>query len=70
MATREVTLHQLGLQAADIVAIVQDGNQQAMAELDDRVVRHAVLNFGPRPDVPCRRSTTWTRLRRRTRCSS
>jgi len=51
MSTREVTLHQLGLQAADIIAILQDGNQQAMSELDDRVVRHAVLNFGPRPDV-------------------
>jgi hypothetical protein len=50
-ATREVTLDQLGLQPADIVAILQDGNEQAMSELDDRVVHHAVLNFGPRPDV-------------------
>jgi hypothetical protein len=51
MATQEVTLHHLGLQAADIIAILQEGNQQAMSELDDRVVRYAVLNFGPRPDV-------------------
>jgi hypothetical protein len=50
-ATREVTLDELDLQPADIVAIFQDGNQQAMNELDDRIVRHAVLTFGPRPDV-------------------
>lgn len=48
---REVTLDLLGLQASDIVAMLQDENQQAMSELDDRVVRYAVLNFGPRPDV-------------------
>lgn len=50
--TEPVTLRQLGLQPADVVAILQEGNQQAMSELDDRIVRHAVVNFGPRPDVP------------------
>ncbi len=52
MDTREVTLRDLGLQPADLVAILQEGNEQAMSELDDRIVRHAVLSFGPRPDVP------------------
>lgn len=49
--TRPVTLRDLNLQPADFVAIMQEGNEQAMSELDDRFVRHAVKNFGPRPDV-------------------
>jgi hypothetical protein len=49
---REVNLFELDLQPADLVAIIQEGNEQAMAELDDRIVRRVVENFGPRPDVP------------------
>lgn len=59
-ATRTVTLRDLGLQPADLVAILQEGNEQAMSELDDRIVRHAFSGFGPplsgpitvRPDIP------------------
>lgn len=50
--TREITLRQLDLQPADFIPLIRDDNQQAMTELDDRVTRFAVLNFGPRPDVP------------------
>jgi hypothetical protein len=50
--TREITLRQLDLQPADFIPLIRDDNQQAMSELDDRVTRFAVLNFGPRPDVP------------------
>jgi hypothetical protein len=52
--TREITLQQLGLQPADLLAILREGNEQAMAEMDDRLLRHTVLNFGPRPDAPIR----------------
>jgi hypothetical protein len=48
----EVTLAQLGLEPADMLALVRDENRQAMTELDDRIIRHAVLNLQPRPDVP------------------
>ena len=51
-ATREVTLRTLELQPADLVMLIRDDNQQAMTELDDRIVRYAVTNFDPRPDVP------------------
>jgi len=50
--TREITLRNIALQPADLVAIIRDDNRQAMTELDDRMVRFAVTNFGPRPDVP------------------
>ena len=50
--TQKVTLLDLQLQPADLIAIIQDSDQQAMGELDDRVVRHVVRNFGPRPDKP------------------
>jgi hypothetical protein len=49
---REVTLGQLALQPADLLALVRDDNRQAMTELDDRIVDFVVTNFGPRPDVP------------------
>ncbi|HXM48262.1 MAG TPA: hypothetical protein VN956_10355 [Pyrinomonadaceae bacterium] len=51
-ATETVTLRDLKLQPADIVAVLQQGNDHAMSELDDRILRHAVENFGPRPDFP------------------
>ena len=50
--TREITLKQLGLQPLDLLNIVSDENQQAMSELDDRVVGFVFTNFAPRPDVP------------------
>jgi hypothetical protein len=50
--TNAVTLLDLELQPADLIAIIQDGNDQAMGELDDRITRHAVKTFGPRPDAP------------------
>jgi hypothetical protein len=49
---KEVTLKDLGVQPADIMRLIRDDHDQAMTELDDRVVRFAVLNFGPRPDNP------------------
>ncbi len=52
--TMGVTLRQLGLQPADLAAIVRDDSHQAMTELDDRVVAFAHATFGPRPDVPVR----------------
>ncbi len=53
-AEREVTLRDLALQPADLVAILGDDPTQALAELDDRVARVAALTFGPRPDAPVR----------------
>jgi len=49
---REVTLRNLALQPADLIAIIRNDASQAMTELDDRVLRFAATNFGPRPDVP------------------
>ena len=49
---RQVTLRDLRLQPADLILLVSDDPNQAMTELDDRIVRHALANFGPRPDVP------------------
>ncbi|WP_280252750.1 hypothetical protein [Nocardia abscessus] len=49
---QEITLGDLGLEPADWLALLHDGNQQAMTELDDRILRHAVRNLDPRPDVP------------------
>lgn len=47
--SREVKLGDLGLQPADLVGILQEGNEQAMSELDDRIVRHVFKNFTPKP---------------------
>lgn len=47
----EVTLKQLGLQAIDLITLIQDDQRQAMTELDDRIVRFIIENFNPRPDV-------------------
>jgi hypothetical protein len=49
---RQVTLRQIDLQPADLLTMIHDDNQQTMTELDDRISRFAILNFGPRPDVP------------------
>jgi len=50
--SRGVTLRDLELQPADLVLLVPDRNEQAMAELDDRIVRHVMQTFGARPDEP------------------
>jgi hypothetical protein len=50
--TEGINLRQLGLQPADLLAIIGDDMRQDMTELDDRILRHAVANFAPRPDVP------------------
>ena len=50
--TVEVTLDRIDLQPADLIAIIRDDSEQAMTELDDRIVRVAVTAFDPRPDVP------------------
>jgi hypothetical protein len=49
--TAEVTLKQLDLQAIDLVTLIRDDPRQMMTELDDRVVRFALENLNPRPDV-------------------
>jgi hypothetical protein len=52
IASEEVTLDQVGLQPADLIALVHDDNGQAMTEIDDRIVSLAKSLFDPRPDVP------------------
>jgi hypothetical protein len=52
VTTRGVRLLDLQLQPADLLLLIQDRNDQAMSELDDRVIRHVHRNFNARPDVP------------------
>jgi hypothetical protein len=47
---RTVTLDSLGLRPADLVGLL-NGQEQAMSELDDRVVRQVVASSAPRPDT-------------------
>lgn len=49
---QQVTIRDLQIQPADLIRLVPDDNRQEMAELDDRIVRHIVLNHAPRPDRP------------------
>jgi hypothetical protein len=51
MTSPEVTLKDLKLQPADLIAIISDENQQLMTELDDRIVGHVFRNHAVRPDV-------------------
>jgi hypothetical protein len=51
-ASDEVSLFNLELQPLDILGIIREGNEQAMAELDDRILRYVFNNLGPRPDKP------------------
>lgn len=48
-----VTLAALGLRASDVVELLRAGDQ-AMTELDDRVVTHVVNTVAPRPDARLR----------------
>jgi hypothetical protein len=52
MVERQVTLRDLSIQPADLLQLVRDDNEQAMSELDDRIVRYTVTAHSPRPDVP------------------
>jgi hypothetical protein len=47
--TATVTLAQLGLQPIDVLFLVRDESQQAMSELDDRVVMHVAGTYALRP---------------------
>ncbi len=46
-----VTMAQLGLQPLDLLALVRTADDQAMTELDDRVLTHALAARTPRPDA-------------------
>jgi hypothetical protein len=48
-----VTLDQLGLRPIDLVSLLS-GQEQAMSELDDRVIRRIVTSAAPRPDAVLR----------------
>jgi hypothetical protein len=46
-----VSWKDLQLQPLDLLYLIQPENQQAMAELDDRILRHIITNQSPRPDA-------------------
>ncbi|MGN6682051.1 MAG: hypothetical protein ACTHKL_30170 [Streptosporangiaceae bacterium] len=50
---RTVTLDQLRLRPIDLVSLLS-GQDQAMSELDDRVIRRVVASAAPRPDAVLR----------------
>ncbi|MFI6676865.1 hypothetical protein [Kribbella sp. NPDC050470] len=49
--TLEITLDQLGLQPADLLAVIREDTESSISELDDRVVQRVVADADPRPDV-------------------
>jgi len=49
---KEINLRQLWLQPADLLAIIGDDRRHDNDELDDRILRHAVCHFAPRPYFP------------------
>ena len=49
--SQDVTLADLALRPIDIVALVKPDQVQAMAELDDRILRFVLATAAPRPDV-------------------
>ena len=49
---RQVTIRDLRIQPADLLRLAVEDGKQEMAELDDRIVRHVVLNHAPRPGEP------------------
>jgi hypothetical protein len=51
VAERDVTLRDLDVQPLDLLYLISGENQQAMSELDDRIVRHVVGTHAPRPDI-------------------
>jgi len=48
---RNVALQDLQLQPIDVIYLLRTENEQAMSELDDRILRHAVNTFAVRPDA-------------------
>ncbi|HEX8149789.1 MAG TPA: hypothetical protein VF591_21595 [Pyrinomonadaceae bacterium] len=50
-AGHEVTLQDLQLEPIDVLYLLRTEGQQAMAELDDRVLRRVIDAVGPRPDA-------------------
>jgi hypothetical protein len=46
-----VTLADLKLRPLDVLYLLKPDNVQSMAELDDRITRHAVASWAPRPDA-------------------
>jgi hypothetical protein len=46
-----VTLADLGLRPIDALYLLKPNNVQAMAEIDDRIQRHVVATWNPRPDA-------------------
>lgn len=46
-----VSLDDLGLRPIDALYLLKTDNVQAMAEIDDRIQRHAIANWNPRPDA-------------------
>ncbi|MEP6986982.1 MAG: hypothetical protein ABI970_15355, partial [Chloroflexota bacterium] len=49
--TLPITWADLQVQPVDLMYLVQPENQQAMAELDDRIIRHIVATANLRPDA-------------------
>ncbi len=47
----QISWANLQLQPLDLLYLVQPENQQAMAELDDRIVRYMIAAVNPRPDA-------------------
>ncbi len=47
----QISWDNLKVQPIDLLYLVQPENQQAMAELDDRIVRHIIATVAPRPDA-------------------
>ena len=45
-----ITLDDLKLRPFDVVFLIRPDEMQAMSELDDRIMRHVMANFAPRPD--------------------
>lgn len=46
-----ITLKDLKLRPIDVVCLLKPDNVQAMAEMDDRIERHVVATWSPRPDA-------------------
>ncbi len=49
---RQVTMRDLRLQPIDLIELLAGIGDQAMSELDDRIVRSTIAGHSPRPDTP------------------
>jgi hypothetical protein len=52
MVERQVTMRDLRLQPIDLIELLGGMGDQAMSEIDDRIVRSTIAGHSPRPDVP------------------